>query len=165
MPSKTYTIQPDLAAALKELNAALVQDGVQIHLRVIGAFALQLLGIDSTYTVDIDVIDRIEDSVRKTIANVGKAHKLADDWINDVASSLDLPPGFEQRMERIELHPAIQVSFPSRQDIISLKARAFIHRGAKSPADAQGASDLKDLDDLTKLAPSKTEIEVAIEFI
>jgi Nucleotidyltransferase of unknown function (DUF6036) len=165
MLSEVGSIQPDLASALKDLSLLLAQRNVSVHLRVIGAFALQLLGIDSSYTVDIDVIDDIEDSVRQAIAEIGKKHKLAEDWINYVASNVDLPQGFNKRMETITLFPAIVISFPCRQDIISLKARAFIHRGAKDPADAEAPRDLKDLDDLTKLAPTKTEIDIAIDFI
>ena len=165
MVSRIRHIQPDLALALTDLSELLVKLKVHIHLRVIGAFALQLLGIDSTYTVDIDVIDDIESSIRQLIAEVGKAHKLAVDWINDSAGDLDLPEGFSSRMATVTLYPSIVVSFPCRQDMISLKARAFIHRGAKNPASSTGPKDLKDLDDLTKLGPTEAEIELAIEFI
>lgn len=165
MSSKISHIQPNLALALGDLSRLLVQRKASVHLRVVGAFALQLLGIDATYTVNIDVIDDLEDAVRQAIAEVGKAHKLAEDWINDAASNLDLPDGFEGRMETTTLFPAIVVSFPSRQDVISLKARAFIHRGAKDPADAKEPRDLKDLDDLTKLAPTTAEMDAAIEFV
>lgn len=165
MSFKISHIQPDLALALGDLNQLLVQQKVSVHLRVVGAFALQLLGIEAIYTVDIDVIDGLEDSIRQAIAEVGRVHKLAEDWINDSASDLDLPEGFELRMETVTLFPAITISFPSRFDIISLKARAFIHRGAKDPTDAKDPRDLKDLDDLTKLAPTKAEMDSAIEFV
>lgn len=158
-------IQPDLKSALEDLSRLLVQRKASIHLRVVGAFALQLLGVDATYTVDIDVIDAIEDDVRQAVAEVGKRHKLADDWINDAASDLTFPSGFETRMERVALFPSISVSFPSRQDLISLKACAFIHRGAKSATEAEGPRDLKDMEDLSKLAPTKAEMEVAIDFV
>ena len=165
MISKIGHIQSDLASALSDLDQLLVQRNASVHLRVVGAFALQLLGIDATYTVDIDVIDDLEHTTRQAIAEVGRAHKLAEDWINDAASNIALPEGFEARMETVALCPAITVSFPSRQDIISLKARAFIHRGAKSPTEANEPRDLKDLDDLTKLTPTKTEIDLAIAFV
>lgn len=165
MSSKVSHIQPDLATALSALSQVLVKRHVSVHLRVVGAFALQLLGIDATYTVDIDVIDDLDDAIRQAIAEVGKAHRLAEDWINDAASNLDLPDGFAARMETTTLFPAIVVSFPNRQDLISLKARAFIHRGAKDPADAKEPADLKDLDDLMKLTPTKAEMDMAIEFV
>ena len=165
MAPKISHIQPDLAAALEDLSSRLVQKGMNIHLRVIGAFALQLLGVTSTHTVDIDVIDDLDDMVREMIADVGKSRKLVAEWISDAASDVDLPDGFAARMETLTIYPSILVSFPCRQDIISLKARAFIHRGAKTPNEAKEPRDLKDLEDLTKLAPTKAEINIAIDFI
>jgi hypothetical protein len=142
---------------LTDLNGRLEKAGLNLKLTVIGAFALHILKLSGQFTADIDSVDPIEsEALRTHIAQVALTHQISDDWINDSASSLDLPAGFFDRIESVSGYSNIELYVASRSDLIALKARAYLHRGEIDP---------KDLEDLKRLAPNHEEIEFAISFV
>ena len=142
---------------LEHLNTLLAKSGLRLELLVIGAFALQLHKFSGQFTADVDSVWVIEnDAVRNLIAEIGRQNSLADDWINDSASTLDLPIGMTERAELFRKYSNIDLFVASRLDLIKLKARAYLHRGELDP---------KDIEDLRRMRPTRPEIEEAIAFI
>jgi hypothetical protein len=142
---------------LKTLDTRLQEVGLRLKLVIVGAFALNLLNISGQFTADIDSVDRIENPhVLRIIADIAVEYQLPTDWINDAAASIDLPDGFFTRVKEISGFKSLELFVGSRIDIIALKARAYLHRGE---------FEKKDLEDLQRLAPTKAEIDFAIDFV
>ena len=150
-------MQDTFKLGLAELDLELGKRDIQMKLVVIGAFALQLLNISGEYTADIDSVEPFDNlKVQDLIIAIAKKFNLKEDWINDNASSLDLPDGFYDRITPLTIYKNIHLFIPARLDLISLKARAYLHRGE---------IDKKDYEDLKRLKPTKSEIAIAIAFV
>lgn len=142
---------------LKELDSWLVERNRRITLHVIGGYALELKNIQRGFqTEDIDSVLLInEDDVIEKIQSIGKLHGNQQ-WFDFGASSLTVPPGYEERLEKINDYENIDLYILSNVDIIKMKVAAYHSRRERGI--------YRDLEDLKKLSPTKNEISEAIEF-
>lgn len=147
-----------LDLALNELDAVLTEQKLVLDILICGAFAIQFLGYSrSLHTLDVDSVTEINDpEVLKLIAKVGAKYGLSSNWLNDQAASVVVPKGIMARAAKIKRWVAINAFVVHRGDLIKMKASAFSIRREETS---------KDWEDLKLLAPTKEEIEAAIDFL
>jgi|GEM_PF-5298996 len=146
----------DLTILLTELNDWLKDQGLEIELIVIGAYALHLHGISSRMTMDIDTLNRVEHpKVISKIIEIGEKYGLPE-WLNSQAQGLILPVDFFDRTICSTMLSNIVLKYASRVDLIKLKIAAYYYRHTYEP---------KDLDDLKLLEISANELVLGIDFL
>lgn len=153
-----------LQALERELRRALPASPYEFV--VIGGASLLLRGIGSRATSDVDVLGVRASSkvvpasplpavVRDAAALVARQVGLDEGWFGDdrTLGVLKAPPpaGYEARLERHEVGPALVLWFPNRADLTGLKLDA-----ASNSGELPGES--KHHDDLVVLAPTDTEL-------
>ena len=150
---------PFLEAPLEELNRWLVSRGTHLELTLIGAAALTLRGYRRPAgfeSRDMDSVTDLEASdIFEVVAEIGRVHRLGEDWLNDNSRTLPLPLGCEDRLSLVQLFSNITAWVVARGDLISLKCSAFISRGAETR---------RDLEDLRRMSPTPEEIQTCIVF-
>jgi hypothetical protein len=146
----------DLLSALQDLEKWLGDQGLFLELEIIGSFALYLRGMSHIRTKDIDTIRDLDDKVLEKVNEIAVKKGLAPLWLNDNSAGIPKPEGFESRLAEKIIGNHLKLFVASRQDLIQLKAAAYIDRGNEDP---------KDLIDLKALQPSKEEIKEAIAFV
>ncbi len=160
----------DVETYLRALDEQLGLQGRHIELVVCGGTALNVLGLLSRATKDIDVVGIIEDSegpdsegpelreadfegwFLESAGKVGRDFKLPDEWINNGPTSMvrtGLPEGFIARLISKRYGDNLVVHYTSRLDLIYFKLYAAVDR--------QG----QHIEDLKKLDPSPQEMEAA----
>lgn len=142
---------------LMELDLWLVEKNRRITLHVIGGYALELKNIQRGFqTEDIDSILKInEQDVIEKIQSIGEVHGNQQ-WFDLGASSLTVPSGYVQRLEKISDYENIDLFVLSNADIIKMKVAAYHSRRERGI--------YRDLEDLKHLSPTKEEISEATKF-
>ena len=146
-----------LSKMLTELDSWLVSKNRRITLHVIGGYALELKNIQRGFqTEDIDSVLAItENDIIEKINSIGEISGNPN-WFDFGASSLTVPSGYKDRLEKIEGHENIDLYVLSNVDIIKMKVAAYHSRRERGI--------YRDLEDLKKLKPTEEEITDAIDF-
>lgn len=146
-----------LPKMLKKLDSWLVLKNKRVTLHVIGGYALELKKMQRGFqTEDIDsVLDIQEVDVIDKIRSIGEENGNPK-WFDFGASSLTVPQGYEDRLEKIEEYENIDLYVLSNVDIIKMKVAAYHSRRVRGI--------YRDLEDLQKLNPTETEIADATDF-
>ncbi|MDY6795769.1 MAG: nucleotidyl transferase AbiEii/AbiGii toxin family protein [Actinomycetota bacterium] len=155
----------DVETYLRALDEQLGLEGHHIELVVCGGTALNVLGLASRSTKDIDVVGIIEGGetlelheadlegwFRESAGRVARDFDLPDEWINNGPTSMvrtGLPEGFVTRLITKRYGDNLVVHYSSRVDLIHFKLYAAVDR--------QG----RHIEDLRKLEPSPQEMETA----
>ena len=146
-----------LSLALQDLDHWLCTNNKHLSITVMGAVAVFAHTQKGRFTQDIDTAEGIEDeAILNQIKVLGKKHGLEEDWLNDRASTVTLPDGALKRSDCVHTSDGMKILVIAREDLIALKAAAFISRGTEV---------LKDLEDLKQLGPTPKEIQSAISFV
>jgi len=165
----------NLEAPLRAIGDLLDRRGHAAAIVIVGGTALNLLGIVSRTTRDVDVIavgnltegippstllppDPLPEYLLELIARVARDFGISDDWMNFVAGGqwqTGLPPGFEERVSWQRMG-ALWIGLPGRIDLISLKLYAA--------ADDIGPSS-RHFTDLIALDPTSDELVAAADWI
>ena len=164
-------------APIEEALAAL---GEQLQSRrshasviVVGGATLNILGIISRSTTDVDVIalaHRSEDGTIRleraeplppelvdAVRIVGRDFGLPDDWMNSAVEkqwSTGIPPSIDQDLTW-RTYGALEVGFVGRRTLIALKLFAAVDQGPKSVH----------YQDLLRLAPSEEDLQDAARWV
>lgn len=144
--------------ALELLNLKLEKMNRTIEVRLVGSYAIELLGVDiGRMTEDIDPV-RVETLDKEVINAVSLIEDKLDlpDWFDLGATTLPLPEGHEERLIEIDKYSQIKLSILSRADLISLKVYAYHQRKERTR---------RDLSDLKRMKPSISEILQGLEFL
>ena len=146
-----------LTEMLKELDEWLVIKNRHITLHVIGGYALELKNIQRGFqTEDIDSLLSItEDEIVQKIHSIGKRYGNIN-WFDFGASSLTVPAGYQERLEKIKDYENIDLFVLSNSDLIKMKVAAYHSR--------RDRGIYRDLEDLKKLNPTTQDIAAAIIF-
>lgn len=157
--------QPDsFEEPLTVLGQLLEERGLRFELLAIGGGALQLLGLITRTTRDIDVVALVEDGIalpvvalpgplRAAVADTARVLRLPNDWLNTGPRSLmdfGLPPGSLGRAHRREWGGLV-LHLADRRDQICFKLYAAVDQGPRS----------KHFDDLRRLRPTADELRAA----
>lgn len=147
-----------LKTALNHLDKELEKRGLRIEIVICGAYALHLFGFTrSENTLDVDSITKLQsDEIKQIIESVGQKLNIGPRWLNDQASTVDLPKGIFTRIEPVQNWKYIKASLVSRIDLLKMKASAFSIRRDHTN---------KDWEDLLLLEPTQVEMEDAISFV
>lgn len=141
-----------------------VEEAESVELVVCGGAALQVIGLVTRTTEDIDVVASVVDGkdtdpepfsapLKRAIQRVGVDHGLPEDWLNSGPRDnqrLGLPKGLVGRAMVKEYGPLLKVRFIDRIDQIHFKLYASVDQGPG-----------KHVDDLMALAPDADELEAA----
>jgi hypothetical protein len=124
------------SALLGALGEQLAAHGERYTLAVVGGAALLALGLVSRTTRDVDVLAIVDGNqllsaqplptaLADAAHTVARDFGLSDGWLNPGPTSLldlGLPVGFEERAQRRDFGPGLEVLFASRVDQIHLEA-------------------------------------------
>ena len=138
---------------------------------VCGGSALQISGIISRSTRDVDVLARRElegevspayplpAALKEAASDVARQLGLSDDWLNASTSLFfpdlaTLPPSFWTDLHNHEFGDSLKVSFVGRTGQILLKLYAVC-----------GREEMRDWEDLLALAPTESEAIAAAQWI
>lgn len=170
-----FTGPTEVEAALLTVGELLEQEGERFAIVIIGGAALQLLGVISRSTGDVDMIAfadppatharlvrppaQLPPALTRAILAVAKDRNLPKNWLNaDPAgqwnSPSPLPPGFETRVTWRSF-AALDVGLPGRLDFICLKLEA-----AADQLNTKQRTSNRHFIDLEALAPTPGEFEV-----
>jgi len=164
-----------LDVALEATGALLARRGEQAAIVVVGGTALNLLGVISRFTQDVDVIaaatprasaapreirppDPLPEALTRAVATVARDLGLPNDWLNTTVASqwvTGLPPGFASRVTW-RRYGGLWVGLAGPRDLIFLKLYAA--------ADDVGPTS-RHFKDLLALKPTPTDLEVARAWI
>jgi Nucleotidyltransferase of unknown function (DUF6036) len=156
----TEGFDPPLAA----LGQLLAERGLRYELLAIGGGALQLLGLITRPTRDIDVVALVEqaelvpfealpDPLQRAVADTAAVFRISDEWFNAGPRSLTehgLPDGVLVRAHRREWGGLV-LHLADRQDQVFFKLYAAVDQGPKS----------KHFEDLRRLTPTVDELRAA----
>jgi hypothetical protein len=146
------------------LGELLGDRGLRYELLAIGGGALQLLGLITRPTRDIDVIGLVADAVvvsmatlpgplQQAVEDTATVFRLPTTWFNAGPRSLTdlgLPQGILERAHRREWGGLV-LHIADRHDQIFFKLYAAVDQGPRS----------KHFDDLRRLKPSSSELRAA----
>ncbi|MEX2274032.1 MAG: DUF6036 family nucleotidyltransferase [Actinomycetota bacterium] len=152
------------SGALRALSEQLQDSDVRFEVVVVGGAALLALGLVSRATRDVDVVgilsegelvsaDPMPELLAAAVARVARDLGLPSDWLNPGPTALldfGLPPGFLQRVHRVDVGSSLTVLYADRFDQIHFKLYAMVDQ-------AGGRHE----DDLRVLAPTSDELLVA----
>ena len=163
----------DIEAALQAVGELLQADGQPMSIVILGGAALNLLGIVSRTTRDVDIVavtetpgDRahlarppkpLPGPLQKAIDQVARDFDLPPNWLNRGPAGqwdVGLPPGFADRLEW-RTYAGLDVGIADRVDLILFKLEA---------AADQPDSDSRHFDDLVHLDPTDEELRRAAEW-
>lgn len=147
--------------ALQLLNEQLILlSAPHTELIVCGGSALLAMHLVNRTTQDVDVVALMRDGVLVTaeplpphlvtaVERVSEMMYLPEDWLNNGPASqfvMGLPPGFADRLQRVDIGNKLTIHYISRADQIYFKTFASADRGGYHIAD------------LKALAPTHEEI-------
>ncbi len=147
--------------ALQLLNEQLILlNAPHTELIVCGGSALLAMHLVNRTTQDVDVVALMRDGVLVTaeplpphlvtaVERVSEMMYLPEDWLNNGPASqfvMGLPPGFADRLQRVDIGNKLTIHYISRADQIYFKTFASADRGGYHIAD------------LKALAPTHEEI-------
>ncbi len=153
---------------LAALGQLLAERGFHYELLAVGGGALQLLGLITRPTRDIDVIGFVEDNrlipvtalpdpLEQAIADTAVVLRLPADWFNAgprALADLGLPDGILKRTHRREW-AGLVLHIADRRDQIFFKLYAAVDQGPRS----------KHFDDLRRLEPTVDELRAATAWV
>lgn len=153
---------------LAALGQLLAERGFRYELLAVGGGALQLLGLITRPTRDIDVIGFVEDDrlipvaalpepLEQAIADTAVVLRLPADWFNAgprALADLGLPDGILKRTHRREWDGLV-LHIADRRDQIFFKLYAAVDQGPRS----------KHFDDLRRLEPTVDELRAATAWV
>jgi hypothetical protein len=145
---------------LNEFDRFLEKRGIRAELLIVGGTALQLMGLRTIATQDVDAISQINDTLRVAVREFATLHALPTDWINDRAriTLLDyLMHGYGvDQVSPVFSGRALTLVCPSRENLILSKFCALVDRGSPQ--------DLADLQGLVKEAISNEKLAELIKY-
>lgn len=146
----------DLKKPLEDLNNFLIKNNLYLEITVIGAFALQLHGLSSRITMDIDTISSLKNILLlNEISKIGKKYGI-NNWLNNQANNMIMPDGYKSRLLLNNDFSNINMKYVSKIDLIKLKVAAYFYRSEYED---------KDYLDLISLKPTTNELKEAIAFL
>jgi hypothetical protein len=158
------TVPIDIEQALSTLGDLLESRGVACEVVVVGGGALQLLGLITRPTKDLDVVALVRDGklegadpfpsdLARARDDVAIALGIPADWLNPGPTALlthGLPEGFDERVTT-RTYGSLTLRIAGRVDQIFLKLYAAVDQGPRS----------KHVEDLRKLYPTREELLAA----
>ncbi len=138
-----------------EALAKALSDKKQYQLYICGGAALNLLGISSRETADIDVLEpKLDEALKNAGDLVAKEFGLSEKWLNNGPASLirDLAPGWQERAVLAFSESGLKVYSLARQELINSKLWAACDR-------------IQDINDMVFLDPSEEELETAKKWV
>ncbi len=144
----------DIRGSLKLLNFFLQRKNEFRSFTICGGASLFLQGIVNRTTRDVDIVgEELDDLLKEAAVSVAGDLGLKSEWLNaePKALSLDMKPGWEQRVFLIFEDTHLKVYSISRSDMIFSKFYAYCDRQ-------------KDMQDLISLKVTKEELFEAKEF-
>ncbi len=158
------TVPIDIEQALSTLGDVLESRGVACEVVVVGGGALQLLGLITRPTKDLDVVALVRDGklegadpfppdLARARDDVANALGIPADWLNPGPTALlthGLPEGFDERVTT-RTYGSLTLRIAGRVDQIFLKLYAAVDQGPRS----------KHVEDLRKLYPTREELLAA----
>jgi hypothetical protein len=162
--------------ALKRLNAKMVYAELEpVELVSCGGASLNLMGLVSRTTGDVDIICAVEVSTKgkvrrltkmamparftELVAEVGREMGLKKDWLNFGPAPLmdfGLPDGLEKRLKRQSYGKCLALHVISRLDQIHLKIYAAMHPKTRIETH---------LGDLMEMEPTEAEAGAAVDWL
>jgi hypothetical protein len=145
----------DIKKTLATLNEELKQSGKTYELYCCGGAALQLLGIISRETADLDVIvAEVDRELIEAKNRVARKLRIDENWLNNKVSPIleRLPADWKKNCTEVFSASHLVIHSLSRQDLINSKLHAAIDRHAQ------------DYDDLALLAPTVEELAKAKKY-
>lgn len=150
--------------ALTALGQLLEERGLHYELLAIGGGALQLLGLITRSTKDIDIVALVEDGgltplaalpgpLQEAVEDTAGVLRLSRDWLNAgprALLDLGLPDGSLERAHR-RAWGGLVLHLAARRDQICFKLYAAVDQGP----------DSKHFDDLRRLEPTVEELRAA----
>jgi hypothetical protein len=139
----------DFRALLPKFELFLLNRQLSFEAIIIGGAAMQLLGLTDRVTKDCDVLSpKITFELKEASVEFAKEHGLSDNWLNNGPETLirDLPSDWQKNIVLLYEGKNLKLFTLSRLDFIRSKLFAYLDRGI-------------DLQDLTKLMPTKSEID------
>jgi hypothetical protein len=163
-----------LESLLQRLGEVLEAGGTSASIVIVGGAALNLLGVISRATVDIDVIatgevagalpptvlavpSELPANLKLAVERLTRDLALPAGWINTTVTShgrQELPPGFVERVAWKQ-YRRLWVGIAGRQDLIALKLHAAADTDVRS----------RHTTDLLALHPTVEELEAAAEWV
>lgn len=120
---------------LHELSERLAAGGVQAQLFVVGGAAMALAYDQGRLTRDVDALFVPAPEVRAAAAEIGAAHGLEPDWLNDAAKGF--LPGPDEHPQTVFESESLLVQVASPEYLLAMKLHA--------------SRDERDLDDAATL--------------
>lgn len=148
----------DVRITLTKFDEYLAKRGVNFEAVVIGGAALNIMGVITRDTVDVDCLDpNIPEEVLRHAAEFRKFFpelKLIEKWINNGPDSLirDLPRGWRKGLVSIFSGKALHLLTLSRSDLLRTKLFAFCDRD-------------QDLQDCLALQPTASELDACVDWV
>ncbi len=160
-----------LERALTAVGERLAVSEEAVGIVVLGGAAMNLLGIVSRATTDVDVLartvddggtiippDPLPETLSRAVTAVARDLRLREDWMNTAVAGqweFGLPAGLADRLEW-RSYGALRVGIVSRSDLVYFKLYAS--------ADQTGPANVH-VRDLLSLQPTPEELERAAEWI
>lgn len=154
--------------ALAALGRKLEERGHQrISLLICGGAALNISGLLTRATADVDVLGRADEGpdlqdipgwLAPCVDEVAHELELEPEWLNNAASAVSgigLPAGFLQRATRRSFGTRLEIAVASRLDLIALKCLAALDPKLGT----------KHLGDLVDMNPTSDEMAFATEWL
>lgn len=162
-------------SALSRLGSLLAGRDLRYRLVVVGGVALQLRGIITRNTEDVDIIAAVDSAGHLVPADrpldppllevarlVANDLELADDWLNSIVASqwegAGLPPGMSDRLEW-RTFGGLELGIAGVQDLIALKLYAAVDERREQ------RRNIKHQHDLIALAPTEDQWQFARAWI
>ena len=180
MSENGFSGADDVEAALWTVGELLREEGERYAIVVIGGAALQLLGVISRTTGDVDMIAfadpptthtrllrppaHLPPPLQRAILAVARDRNLPRNWLNAGPAGQwnlpsPLPPGFESRVTWRSFG-TLDVGIPGRLDFISFKLEA-----ATDQFNAAKPTGNRHYVDLVALSPTPDEFEFAARWV
>ncbi len=159
-----------IADALSRVGLLLEAEGEAIGIVVIGGAALNLLGIVSRPTVDVNVVafgdpdhlteppEPLPAALTRAVRDVAVRFSMPTDWLNAMAAlqwKQGFPPGFAARIVWRQ-YAGLAVGLASREDLIFFKLYA---------AADHASTTSNHFKDLLALEPTRRELNVAADWV
>ena len=161
-----------IAELLGAVGEQLALRGASASLLIVGGAALNLRGLISRTTLDVDVVAIVDTTGRerafrtpepmppaleKAIASVSRDFGLSRDWMNTVVAAIwdqGVPDSLPDDIQW-QAYGSLEIGLVGRQTLISLKLYALIDQGKQS----------KHFKDLIELNPTDKELQVAASWV
>lgn len=161
-----------ISELLRAVGEQLAHRGANVSLLLVGGAALNLRGLISRTTLDVDVValvdttkrkrsfrspDPLPSALKEAIETVGGDFGLSPDWMNTVVASIweqGVPESLPDDIQW-QSYGSLEIGLVGRQTLISLKLYATIDQGKQS----------KHFADLIQLHPTDDELQVAASWV